>query len=267
MVLQVLDNLNKSTKLVFTALSGIPLIKPGDDLLRIISTSLSANKIALQDGDVLVLAQKIVSKAEGRLVNLSDIRPSPRANSLSGKTEKDPRLIELILNESNEILRMRPGLIIVEHKLGFVCANAGIDHSNVRGEWGDHNDWVLLLPKNPDASAKKLKIEIQEVSGVSVGVLIIDSHGRSWRTGAVGVVIGIAGIPGVVDLRGQIDLFGFELQSTEVGVADEIAASASLIMGQVSEGTPVVHVRGMPYPLREASLAEMLRPKEKDMFR
>jgi len=238
--------------LTLTALSEIPLIKPGDDLIKIILDSLSVSKIALQEGDVLVLAQKIVSKAEGRLVNLNDVQPSDQALALSEKTEKDPRLVELILNESNEVLRIRQGLIVVEHKLGFVCANAGIDHSNVRGEWGEDDDWVLLLPENPDASAVALRTALELASGVLAGVLIIDSHGRAWRIGTVGVVIGMSGVPGLVDLRGEKDLFGFELQVTEVGVADELAAAASLVMGQVAEGTPVVHVRGLPYALRES---------------
>ncbi len=253
--------------LTLTALSEIPLIKPGDDLIKIILDSLSVSKIALQKGDVLVLAQKIVSKVEGRLVNLNDVKPSDQALALSKKTEKDPRLVELILNESNEVLRIRQGLIIVEHKLGFVCANAGIDHSNVRGEWGEDDDWVLLLPENPDASAVALRTTLELASGVLVGVLIIDSHGRAWRIGTVGVEIGMSGVPGLADLRGEKDLFGFELQVTEVGVADELAAAASLVMGQIAEGTPVVHVRGLPYALRESKLSELLRAKEKDLFR
>ena len=263
----MLDSLSEPKTLTCTALSGIPLINSGDDLVHILLAALSVSRIALQDGDVLILAQKIVSKAEGRLVNLSEVEPSHKALLLSSETGKDPRLVELILNESNHVLRKRQGLIVVEHKLGFVCANAGIDHSNVQGEWGDHDDWVLLLPKNPDASADTLRIALEEASGASVGVLIIDSHGRAWRMGTVGIAIGIAGVPGLADLRGEEDLFGFELQVTEVGVADELAASASLIMGQVAEGTPVVHARGLPYSLRESSLAELLRANEKDLFR
>ena len=151
----------------------------------------------------------------------------------------------------------------MEHNLGFICANAGIDHSNVTGS----DDWVLLLPEDPDASARVLRRGLENSSEARLGVLIIDSHGRAWRNGTVGVTIGISGLPGVVDLRGTIDLFGYELQVTEVGAADELAAAASLMMGQVAEGTPVVHVRGFPYPLREADFNEILRPEEKDMFR
>ncbi|MEN8171288.1 MAG: coenzyme F420-0:L-glutamate ligase [Chloroflexota bacterium] len=253
--------------LTLTALSGIPLVKPGDDLAQIILSALSYSQISLQDGDVLVLAQKIVSKAEGRLVNLNDITPSLKAETLGIETEKDPRLVELILSESKEILRTRLGLIIVEHNLGFVCANAGIDHSNVRGDGGNPDDWVLLLPENSDSSADALRTALELETGAQLGVMIIDSHGRAWRLGTVGVSIGISGVPGVADLRGEQDLFDYELQVTVVGVADELAAAASLMMGQAAEGTPIVHARGLPYPLREAELPELLRTKDKDMFR
>jgi len=221
----------------------------------------------MQDGDILVLAQKIVSKAEGRLVNLTTVRPSDAALELSLETGKDPRLLELVIQESNSVLRTRLGLIIVEHRLGFVCANAGIDHSNVRGGWGNPDDWVLLLPENPDASAKGLREKIERETAVRIGLMIIDSHGRAWRMGTTGVCIGLSGMPGLADLRGEVDLFDYALRVTEVGVADELAAGASLVMGQVAEGLPVVHVRGFPYPLREAVLGELIRPKEKDMFR
>ncbi|MCJ7703878.1 MAG: coenzyme F420-0:L-glutamate ligase [Anaerolineales bacterium] len=253
--------------LTLTPLEGIPLIQPGDDLSKLILDSLFSSGLCMQGGDILVLAQKIVSKAEGRLVNLTTIRPSEEALGLSLVTGKDPRLLELILQESNDVLRTRLGLIIVEHRLGFVCANAGIDHSNVKGEWGDPGDWVLLLPENPDASAKTLRDKIEREVGAKIGVMIIDSHGRAWRTGTAGVCIGLSGIPGVADLRGEMDLFDYTLRATEVGVADELAAGASLVMGQVAEGFPVVHARGFPYPLREAALGELIRPKDKDLFR
>jgi coenzyme F420-0:L-glutamate ligase/coenzyme F420-1:gamma-L-glutamate ligase len=161
------------------------------------------------------------------------------------------------------VVRKRPGAIIVEHKLGFICANAGIDRSNVAGS----EEIVLLLPKDPDASAQALREKLEEASGANLGVLVIDSHGRAWRLGTVGITIGLAGLPGLVDLRGTIDLFGYEMKITQVGAADELAAAASLMMGQVAEGTPVVHVRGFPYNLREAKLEELLRPEEMDMFR
>jgi len=251
--------------LTLTPLPGIPLIQPGDDLAAVILAALGQVPLPLQDGDILVLAQKIVSKSEGRRVLLASVVPSPAACDLAGLTGKDPRLVELILRESEEVLRVRAGLIVVEHRLGFVCANAGIDASNVEG--GEQGEAVLLLPENPDASAQRLRAEVRVRAGVQVGVSIIDSHGRAWRTGTEGITIGLAGVPGVVDLRGKPDLFGYRLRVTDVAVADELAAAASLMMGQAAEGAPVVHVRGFPYPLREASLQELLRPKSRDLFR
>ena len=252
-------------QLTFTALPDIPFVRPGDDLVAITLAGLSAAGETLCDGDVIVVGQKIISKAEGRFVDLRKIHPSPEAGALADETGKDPRLVELILRESVEILRKRDGLIIVEHKLGFVCANAGIDRSNVESEESD--EWVLLLPENPEMSARDLRDGLIGASGVEIGVLINDSHGRSWRMGTVGVCIGVAGFPTVVDLRGQKDLFGYTLQNTVIGLADEIAAGASAIMGQADEKLPVIHVRGLPYPLREGSLSEILREKGLDLFR
>jgi coenzyme F420-0:L-glutamate ligase/coenzyme F420-1:gamma-L-glutamate ligase len=249
--------------LTLTPLPGFPMVETGDDLGVMILEGLQKAGISLEDGDVLVLAQKIVSKAEGRKVDLRTIEPGPEALALAEETEKDPRLVEMILRESDHVVRKRLGLIIVEHKRGFVCANAGIDHSNVAGS----EDWVLLLPEDPDASAQALRSQLEETSGKRLGVSIIDSHGRAWRNGIVGITIGLSGLPGVVDRRGEQDIFGYEMRVTEVGAADELAAAASLVMGQVAEGTPVVHARGFPYALREAQLGELLRPKEKDMFR
>lgn len=264
--------------LTLTPLQNIPLIRQGDNLADIVVNALKENDIMFADNDILVIAQKIVSKAEGRTVNLATVRPSQRAVELGGQIDKDARIVELILQESNEVLRTRPGTIIVEHKLGFVCANAGIDHSNV----GSSNDfsrsesatevitteeYVLLLPKNPDKSAEGIRRQIESKSRKRIGILIIDSHGRAWRNGTVGTAIGIAGLSGLEDLRGKPDLFGFELRITQVGVADELAAAASLVMGQAAEGTPIVHVRGFPYQLREGSLKELIRPKEQDLFR
>jgi len=253
--------------LTLTPLQNIPLIRRDDNLADIVVNALQENKISLQDNDIFVFAQKIVSKAEGRAVNLTTVTPSQRAIELAKQTDKDARVVELILQESNEVLRTRVGAIIVEHKLGFVCANAGIDHSNVAGLGDAAEEWVLLLPAEPDRSAEKMRTEIKSKTGKQVGILIIDSHGRAWRNGTVGVTIGIAGLPGLEDLRGKPDLFGYTLQVTQVGVGDELAAAASLMMGQAAEGTPVVHVRGFPYPLREGKLKELIRPKEQDLFR
>lgn len=253
--------------LTLTSLQHIPIIRHGDNLADIVVRALEENNILLEEKDILVIAQKVVSKAEGRAVNLAKVTPSQRALELGAKTEKDARLVELILRESNEVVRTRTGTIIVEHKLGFVCANAGIDHSNVAGTGDSAEEWVLLLPAEPDLSAEQLRQGIGVRTGKQVGILIIDSHGRAWRNGTVGVAIGIAGLPGLQDLRGEPDLFGFTLRITQVGAADELAAAASLIMGQAAEGTPVVHVRGFPYPLREGSLKELIRPKDQDLFR
>jgi coenzyme F420-0:L-glutamate ligase/coenzyme F420-1:gamma-L-glutamate ligase len=251
--------------LTFTPLQNIPLIQPGDDLAEIIWIALTKTSLQLKDGDILVLAQKIVSKAEGRLVNLNSVTPTQYAFELAHQTGKDPRFLELVLRESNEVLRTIPGTIIVEHRLGFICANAGIDHSNVSGDVA--GEWVLMLPEDPDTSAQGIRRLLELKSGVRLGVLIIDSHGRAWRLGTQGITIGLAGMPGLVDLRGEPDLFDNKLEITQVGAADELSAGASLVMGQAAEGTPVVHVRGFPYTLRESALGELLRPKDQDLFR
>ena len=253
--------------LVLTSLENIPLIRRDDNLADIVLKSLQDTGLELQDNDILVLAQKIVSKAEGRKVNLATVSPSARAIELAQQTEKDPRVVELMLQESNEVLRTRVGTIIVEHNLGFICANAGIDHSNVAGDGDTTEEWVLLLPEDPDRSCALLRNEIESKTGKHIGVVIIDSHGRAWRNGTVGVTIGMSGVPGIIDKRGDKDLFGYTLRITIIGAADELAAAASLVMGQASEGRPVVHVRGFPYPLQEGSLKELIRPKEQDMFR
>ncbi len=250
-------------QLTLSALPNIPIIEAGDDLFIILLQSLKNAQIKLLNGDILVLAQKIVSKAENRWVNLETILPGQKAIDLAQQTEKDPRLVEMILRESRQVIRQRPGLVIVEHKLGFICANAGIDHSNVRGS----EDWILLLPEDPDTSAERLRTAFDHHTGLRIGVMIIDSHGRAWRNGTVGITIGLSGVPGVVDRRGEVDLFGYEMRVTQVGAADELAAAASLLMGQVAEGTPAVHVRGFPYPLRESDLREILRHEESDLFR
>ena len=253
--------------LVLTPLPGIPLIRRGVDLVKVVLGAIDRAGLTMLDGDILVLAQKIVSKSEGRMVDLSTIEPSKYARDLAIQTGKDARLLELILQESNVVLRTRSGVIIVEHRLGFVCANAGIDHSNVASDGSGTEEWVLLLPADPDATAQAFRQRFEAASEARLGVMIIDSHGRAWRQGTVGVAIGLAGMPGLVDLRGQQDLFGYKLRITQVGAADELAAAASLMMGQAAEGTPVIHARGFPYSLREATLGELLRQKEQDLFR
>jgi coenzyme F420-0:L-glutamate ligase/coenzyme F420-1:gamma-L-glutamate ligase len=243
------------------ALPAIPLIEPGDDLAEIILASIKKADWELQNGDVLVMAQKIVSKAENRIVDLATVIPSPRAIELATEVQKDARLVELILSESKTVMRRSPGVLIVEHKLGFVMANAGIDRSNVNGE-----DHALLLPVDPDCSATVIRHAIAARAKIDVGVLIIDSFGRAWRNGTIGTAIGASGVPTLLDLRGRPDLFGRPLETTEVGWADELAAAASLMMGQAGEGRPVILVRGLA-ETGEGSAADLLRPKQKDLFR
>lgn len=249
--------------LTLTGLDGVPEIRPGDDLARAVAAALHASGIALVSGDVLVLAQKIVSKAEGRIVGLAGVVPSPRARELAAVTGKDPRVIELILGESREVLRAVKDVLIVEHRLGYVMANAGIDQSNVEAA----DESALLLPVDPDASCARLREAIRAASGVDVGVVINDSFGRAWRNGTVGVALGVAGLPALVDLRGKRDRNGRVLRVTTIGVADELAAAASLVMGQADEGCPIVHARGVPYERRDGTVRELLRPKAQDLFR
>jgi coenzyme F420-0:L-glutamate ligase/coenzyme F420-1:gamma-L-glutamate ligase len=251
-----------SGDLLLRPLHGIPPIAAGDDLTAIALAGLQESDERLREGDVLVFAQKIVSKAEGRVVDLASVVPSIRALELANETDKDARLAELILRESSEVLRHRPGLLIVVHRLGFILANAGIDRSNVGG--GDH---VLLLPVDPDASAARIREDLRAKTGLDVAVMIIDSIGRPWRMGTIGTAIGVSGIPALLDLRGRPDLHGRLLESTEIGLADELAAAASLAMGQADEGTPIVLARGVPYARREGSARELLRPKDMDLFR
>lgn len=253
--------------LVFTAVDNFPRIKKDDNLSSILIKLLDEQEISILDGDIFVFAQKIVSKSEGRLVNFSKIKPSSQALELEKITQKDPRFIELVLGESKKVIRVRQNTLIVEHKKGFICANAGIDHSNIGEDEELSEEWALLLPLDPDKSAASIRRNLENYFKKKIGVLIIDSHGRAWRNGTVGITIGIAGIPGLVDLRGEKDLVGFKLKNTTVGAADELAAGASLLMGQAAEGKPVIHVRGFPYELRESSLNELIREESQDLFR
>jgi len=246
-------------------LKGIKLVEPGDDLGAITVAAFMANKLAPEPGDVLVVAQKVVSKAEGRYVDVSTVVPSEPALALAAETDKDPRFVEVVLGESRRVVRHRPGLLIVEHRLGFVMANAGIDHSNIPS--GDGVDRVLLLPVDPDGSAVRLRQHIVGAFGVPVGVVVSDSFGRPWRKGTVGIALGAAGLPAVIDMRGQPDLFGRELLVTETGFADEIAAAAGLLMGQADEAIPMVLVRGLRWSAPDAPGAALIRPSEHDLFR
>jgi coenzyme F420-0:L-glutamate ligase/coenzyme F420-1:gamma-L-glutamate ligase len=252
-------------KVTLSALSGIKLIEPGDDLGAITVAALRANGLVPQEGDVLVVAQKIVSKAEGRYVDTATVQPSERAISLAAEIDKDPRFVDVVLSETKRVVRHRPGLLIVEHRLGFVMANAGIDHSNVAAE--DGVERVLLLPVDPDGAAQALRQYLQGVFGVGIGVIVSDSFGRAWRRGTVGVALGAAGLPALIDLRGHPDLFGRELLVTETGFADEIAAAAGLLMGQADEAVPIVLVRGLAWSAPDAPAAALVRPAEHDLFR
>jgi coenzyme F420-0:L-glutamate ligase / coenzyme F420-1:gamma-L-glutamate ligase len=247
------------------AVSGIPLVEPGTDLVSLICDITENQGPALRDGDVLVVAQKIVSKAEGRYVDLATVEPSERALALSKDVQKDPRLVEVILRESREVLRSRPGVLIVEHRLGFVLANAGVDQSNVDPRRGTKP--VLLLPEDPDESARLLHEGLRLRLGKNIAVIINDSLGRAWRLGTVGVALGAAGVPALCDLRGQPDLYDRPLQVSETGFADEIAAAASLLMGQANEATPVIVVRGLTRSAKTSSAAQLLRNAEDDLFR
>ena len=251
--------------LTLTALRGIKLVEPGDDLGGITVDAFAANGLMPETGDVLVVAQKIVSKAEGRYVDVTTVSPSERAIELARELDKDPRFVEVVLSESKRVVRHRPGLLIVEHRLGLVMANAGIDHSNLPTE--DGVERVLLLPEDPDGSARVLQEHLVGVFGKSIAVIISDSFGRAWRKGTVGVALGAAGLPALIDMRGHPDLFGRELLVTETGFADEIAAAAGLLMGQADEAVPMVLVRGLSWSAPEVAAAALIRPAEHDLFR
>jgi coenzyme F420-0:L-glutamate ligase/coenzyme F420-1:gamma-L-glutamate ligase len=256
-----------ASQLVLTALPGLPLVKVGDDLGGLILAGLARVDLSLAPGDVIAIAQKVVSKAQGRLVNLSEVRPSQRAMELATVTGKDPRFVEVVLAESTEVLRARLNTLIVEHRLGYVCANAGVDRSNVAPHGAGLDEYLLLLPADPDGTCEQLRAQLRSATGADVAVIINDSHGRAWRTGTVGVALGAAGFPALLDMRGHPDLFDYALQVTQIGLADELAAAASLLMGQADEGRPVIHIRGVPYPFRDGNARELIRPKEMDLFR
>ena len=252
-----------SSSLELIALPGIPMVREGDDIAAHIIGARRDRE--LRERDVLVIAQKIISKAEGRTVDLATVTPSAEAFRLGAEVGKDPRLVEVILSESTRVVRSRPNLIIVQHRLGFVMANAGVDQSNVAPADGVHR--ALLLPRDPDASAEALRARLAQHFGVAIGVIISDSFGRAWRRGTCGIAIGSAGLPSLIDLRGNLDLFGRTLEVSIVGFADEIAAAASLLQGQAAEAQPVVLVRGLDWSAPNAPALELVRPAEEDLFR
>ncbi len=243
-------------------LTEFPEVSSGDDIVGLIVESSQANGIRYRDGDILVIAQKIISKAEGRLVNLPDITPSWQADILADETNKDPRLVELILSETDYVVRQQRNILIVAHKLGLVHANAGIDQSNIAG-----NDHALLLPIAPDESAARIRAGLEEIYAVRLGIIIADSVGRAWRLGTVGIAIGASGAEVFQDLKGHPDRYGRDLAATEVGMGDQLAAAASLIMGQAAEGTPVALIRGLDLFSDEQKASDLLRPAAEDLFR
>jgi coenzyme F420-0:L-glutamate ligase / coenzyme F420-1:gamma-L-glutamate ligase len=257
--------MKRSNAVEILAVPGIPLVCKDDDLVALIGEGLARGGIVPRGDDVFVLTQKIVSKAEGRMVDLATVEPSTEAIELAGNVQKDPRLVELILSESVRVVRARPGILIVEHRLGFVMANAGIDQSNLASP--DDPQRALLLPVDPDGSAAALRRRLSLRFGVPVAVIISDSFGRAWRRGTCGVAIGAAGVPSLMDLRGSPDLFGRKLQVSITGHADEIAAAASLVMGQGAEAQPVVVVRGLTWHGPDNAASELVRPAAEDMFR
>lgn len=258
---QGFDPMNTVT---FTALPGLPEVHVGDDLARIIVAAAAKAEVAPCAGDVIVIAQKVVSKSEGRIVDLRTIEPSPRALELAGKTRKDARLVEVILSESSEVMRAVPEVLIVRHRLGYVMASAGVDRSNVPNAGSQEN--VLLLPADPDASAARLRHELMQRWQTPVAVIVSDSFGRAWRNGVVNIALGAAGLPALVDRRGERDRDGRALGVTEVALADAITAGAALVMGEANEGTPVVIARGVKWSSPATNAAALLRSKEKDLF-
>jgi len=249
------------------ALDNVPEVAPGDDLATIACDAMAAGGVALDDGDVLVLAQKIVSKAEGRYVRLADIAPTQEAMEHARVCGKDPRLVELILRESVAVLRCVPGVIIVRHRLGLVLANAGIDHSNLPDDPdGSDGGRVLLLPQAPDDSARRLRDAIAARTGRTLAVLIIDSLGRAWRKGTVGTCIGAAGFRALWDRRGEPDLYGRTLQATVIGLGDALAAASSLVMGEAAEGRPLVLAKGLSAMAGAGCAADLVRPVSEDLF-
>ena len=255
---------NSPPSLAMQIVPGIPLIKPGDPLSEIIEAHVRRAAIEPEDGDVLVVAQKIVSKAEGRQFRLSDVSVGDEAQALALETEKDPALCQLILDESAEVLRKKPGVIIVRHRLGHVGANAGIDQSNIEHDGGDT---ALLLPVDPDASALRLHIALSEAFDRHLGVIIADSMNRPWRMGTLGAAIGCAGVQVLDDLRGGEDMYGRELKVSMVNIADSVTAAACLLMGETTEGTPLVVVKGLAKVAEGEKAADIMRPIEDDLFR
>ncbi len=256
--------MSAAAELRLIALPGFPQVAGGDDLAALTAAALARGGLSLRAGDVLVFAQKIISKAEGRRIDLAAVVPGAKAIELAESVHKDARLVELILRESRRIVRFAKDVLIVEHRLGLIMVNAGIDQSNVADPAG--GEFALLLPEDPDASAARLRERLHALTGCEPGIIISDSFGRPWRVGTVGVAIGCAGFAATLDLRGEKDLFGRALRVTVVGHADEIASAASVLMGQGSEGRPVILVRGLAARAPQQPAAALMRPRQQDLF-
>lgn len=252
-----------SVALTIVALPGMPLVQPGDDLVDLILHGLGRADQRLEDGDVLVVTSKIVSKSEGRYSVLDTVVPGDEARRIAEEAGKDPRIVELVLSESQRVSRQGHGVLVTQHRLGFVSANSGIDQSNIE----DGDTRVLLLPLDPDASAVALRDGLREATGKDVGIVISDSHGRPFRVGNVGVAIGVAGLPAALDLRGRTDLFGRVLRVSVQAYADMVASAANLLTGEADEGRPVVLLRGLRFPPQDGRAADLIRSVEQDLYR
>jgi coenzyme F420-0:L-glutamate ligase/coenzyme F420-1:gamma-L-glutamate ligase len=245
------------------AVEGLPLIRKGDNLAQLICSAAEKQHTPIQNGDVLVATHVAVSKAEGNIVNLDKVVPSKKANEIAKKTGKDPALVEVVLRESKDIVRMRDSVLITESRHGFICANSGVDRSNVEGERN-----VAPLPRDPDLSAKKIRQEMKKLTGCDVAVIVSDTHGRPFRMGEVNVAVGVSGLKPIRDRRGEKDLFGYVLRIKQTAIADELASAAELVIGQANEGIPVAIIRGYNYPKSDTAKAtELIRSREKDLFR
>jgi coenzyme F420-0:L-glutamate ligase/coenzyme F420-1:gamma-L-glutamate ligase len=243
-------------------INGLPIVKEGDSLAKLVCEAAEKQSTPIQNGDIIVVTHVVVSRAEGKIVNLDEIAPSEFAQSIARQYDKDPAMVEVVLRESKSIKRMGDGKIITETRHGFVCANSGVDKSNVLGE-----RIVALLPENPDKSARKIRQEIRRLTGCDVAVIVSDTHGRPLRMGEINVAIGVAGIKPIRDRRGEKDLFGYVLRVKQTAIADELSSAAELVIGQADEGVPAAIIRGYRYPRsEEASATELIRPKEKDLF-
>lgn len=252
-------------RLTLTALPGLPIARAGDDLVPMILAGLAGAGLRLEAGDVVVVTSKLVSRVEGRVLDLLRVEPSDRALEVAAKVNKDPRLVEVILRESEAISRMAKEVLVVRHRLGMTIANAGIDRSNVDPTSGE-GEIVLLLPVDPDASADRIRRGLEEATGAAIGVVLTDSYGRPFRMGTVGAAIGIAGMPALWDQRGKRDLFGRPLEMTITALGDQIAAAADLVAGQAGEGRPVVHIRGLTFPPSKGSARDLVRPRDQDLY-